>query len=241
MVESGTRLLPCFIQGKKSTSSCCHHEQPQSADSILSRRKHRAFARGSVIKPQLRSMLIRTCLGIEVSNFTNFLHHATTASSATLHDKATHSNAAWEGERVTRRGQAGEVAAVRLACACDADDAGCVRWHNEGLVWQREKQNETCYAEQSTRVRLREGQPSGGNKQRCAEVRPPQTRESARAGRTAAGVKRKQTNKGEHQDKERSKRAATKRHACGTPRLGRSGRRSRRQSHPARVVCPPYV
>ena len=30
-VESGTRLLPCFIQGKKSTSSCCHHEQPQSA------------------------------------------------------------------------------------------------------------------------------------------------------------------------------------------------------------------
>ena len=37
--------------------------------------------RGSVIKPQLRSMLIRTCLGIEVSNFTNFLHHAT------LHNK----------------------------------------------------------------------------------------------------------------------------------------------------------
>ena len=99
--------------------------------------------------------------------------------------------------------------------------------------------NKTWYAEQSTCVRLREGQPSGGNKQRCAEVRP-QAREctcsphsrgcQAQTDQTKGNTKTR--NEANERPQEARVRGASAQ-AFGSPKPS--------PSHPARVVCPPYV
>ena len=208
--------------------------------------QHRAFARGSVIKPQLRSMLIRACLSIEVSNFTNFLHHATPACC--LQHPCDDGTRGHGGQRtamphgresVTGRGQAGEVAAVRLACACDADDAGCVRWHNEGLVWQQGEANknvlcQTKHVRPVARKATIRRKQTGVRGSATADTRV--TRQSAQPRVSSANRPTKGNTKTRKETSERPQKARVRdasAQAFGSPKPS--------PSHPARVVCPLYV